>query len=177
MLPVRFQDAAGAVVQVSLNEHPSLLALLHAQSRGMEQAINEIKALEAEIEELEERASLLEKLGQQTRGTRQRTTMRRRQIDRVRQRLAAYESNYIEVPNPAGDAVSVSGTATDMGHWMWGEELPPDTPLDVLRALNHAKEQGLFEEFRIMLPKGKVKVDPMIYGVAGGACFYVAGWR
>lgn len=162
---------------VDLASHPSLLALCHAQNRSLNDARDLLRDLEIQMDDLAEREKILLSLGQSVQGVRSRKTRMITRINETKLRIRAYEANYIEVPNPAGDAVYVDGTSTDLGEWQWGDQLPSDTPTDVLRAIKHAKDLGVFEEFRIAKPRGKVKVDPMVYGVAGGACFYVGSWR
>lgn len=163
---------------IDINQHPSLLALLHAMNRGIESSIAEIDNLEREAIDLKEREKLLLSLGQSVRGVRSRMTRNHNRNSLVRQRLKAYRANNIEVPNPAGFLLNIEDTETDIP-WILGQNLPSDTPLDVLHALAHAKDKEIFTEFRIALPdrtSGSNR-DPMIYGVAGDACFYVASWR
>jgi len=162
---------------IDLNEHPSLLALMHAQQRGVESSIEEIEDISNEIDELREREQMLGDLGQSVKGIRMMIGRRNRQIRLIRERLLAYKANYIEVPDPDGRILSIEDTITHEGDWIWGDQLPNDTPIDALRALKHAKDKGIFQEFRIMLPERRRRRDPMIYGIAGDACFYVASWR
>lgn len=156
---------------IDLNEHPSLLAALHANNRAINRIDEEIRIREDEIEEFTERIVLHEELGLSTQGLKALRTRRKNHIKQLEKRREAHKKNYLEVPDMGGNPVAMD----EYRDWWPGENLGSEVPLDGLRALKHAKEQELFDEFRIYKPS-TTDTDPMIVGICGDRCFYIASW-
>lgn len=153
--------------EIDINDHPSLLAAFHANHRAIERVNDEIKLREEEVDELTERLKLHEDMGLPTQGIKSVRTRRKNQIANLKQRRKAYQKNYLEVPNMDGRTIE--------DETFWGARLDTSVPLDALRAMKHAKEQGIFSEFELCEPRQE-RTDPMIAGVAGGRRFYIASW-
>lgn len=158
---------------VTLEDHPSLLALVHAQSRMVEGLREQIKEQSVLLASLKERKELYKQIGTRTQGVANKISRTSRRKRELTAQLAAAESGYIEVPDMGGREVRTH--ESDDETW-WTETLPADVPMDVVRALAHAQEQGVFDSFRIYRPASE-GTDPMIVGIAGGATFYVGSWR
>lgn len=154
---------------IDLNQMPSLLAALHANSRAVVSTQDEITQTKLEIAELRERLTAYVDLGVPTKGVLSALTRRERRIEELECRLEAHEAHYIEVPD-------LGGVQIKMDDGRWGHRLGTDVPMDVVRALQHARDSGLFDEFRIYTPTSRRR-DPMIVGAAGDAVFYIASWR
>lgn len=159
--------------QIDLSEHPSLLALLHAQQRLITGIEDEISKINSEIESLQERQRLYESIGQRTVSIKATITRRKKQIAALQSQNNAASAGYVEVPDMGGEVLKTNEIKEPQ--W-WHETLPPDTPIDVVRALKHAQDKGLFDEFRVFKP-ARQGTDPIVVGVAGGATFYIGSWR
>lgn len=154
---------------VDLASHPSLLAMLHATNRAVVSIEAQIHEKEQQIEELREAITLREDMKMPVRGTKALLTRRFNEVEKLRRRRDAHEDNYLEVPRQNGIPVDIDGED-------WGDSLPSDLPLDVLRALKHAYDGQVFDNFQVYYPT-MPGVDPMLVGIAGDAAFYVASWR
>lgn len=159
---------------VDLSSHPSMLALLHAQDRFFKHIEAQKEQIETEIGELDERESLYLEIGQPVQGIRAKRTRRRTELENLEKQESAGRAGYLEVPNMGGEVIE--SNETESRSW-WHENLPADTPLDVVRAIAHAQKAGVFDEFQIFKPPPRSGADPIIVGVAGGAVFYVGSWR
>lgn len=155
--------------QININEHPSLLAFFHANNRAITRIDDEIQVRLDEIDELNERLELHEELGLKTQGIKSVRTRRKNQVHQLLNRKKAYQKNYLEVPDMDGFRIE------DNDDQRWGIPLGTDVPIDALRAMKHAKEQGIFDEFQLYKPT-LTDTDPMIVGVCGGRTFYIASW-
>lgn len=172
---------------VDLNQHPSLLAGLHATSRALVSIDEEIRELQQEMAEQTERAEMMEDLGMSTKGPNTAITRCQTKIDHLQKRRSAHEAFYIEFPDLGGAELDVAGT--DVTEWFASgrrytraQDLANDVPMDVLRALKHARDQGIFDQFRLYHPgmaqgRSTYQGDPVIVGQAGDAVFYIASWR
>jgi hypothetical protein len=154
---------------INLNEYPSLLAMLHARQRALRALDEEIEKTEASLVEKTEALQIKERLGMRVQGLRGAITRAEGKLERLARQRDAIEANYLEVPRLPASWLEIAGNK-------WGEALPNDVPLDVLKALEHAYESDLFDEFLIYLPEERGR-DPMIVGIAGDAYFYIASWR
>lgn len=158
--------------KIDINDHPSLLASLHANNRAINRINEEIRIRQDEVEELTERLELHQELGLETQGIKALRTRRKNHIAQLKKRKAAHQKNYLEVPDMGGRKLAMNEEG-----WSWRTvNLSTKAPLDVLRALKHAKEQEIFDEFRVYEPS-ETDTDPMIVGVVGDATFYIASWR
>lgn len=161
---------------IDLNEHPSLLASLHASDRAITEIDDEIAEIEARREELTERIELHEAIGLPAKGPKSVRTRLGHRMGGLKRRRQAHQKNYLEIPDMGGDLLKIGENPWGHRRWDPRENLSTSVPLDVLRALKHAKEQDIFDEFRLYAPFD-TGGDPVIVGVAGGATFYIASWR
>lgn len=157
---------------IDLNEHPSLLASLHASDRAIKGIDERIHEIGAEVAELQEREQLHKDLGLSVKAVRAMITRRNGEMEQLLRRRAAHEKNYLEVPDMGGRWLPLGEDAERMRF----NPIDTSVPLDVLRALKHAKDSGIFDDFRVYEP-ARTSTDPMIVGLAGGAAFYIASWR
>ncbi|MEL6614179.1 MAG: hypothetical protein AAFQ43_00500 [Bacteroidota bacterium] len=166
----------------ALQRAPSLAAALMATGRAVVGIDDAMAAIDVDVAELQERLAYHETLGLPTKGLKATITRRGNAKKGLQRRRKVHEAFYIEVPDMGGERLKMG----DHKDRRWAENLSTEVPLDVLHALAHAKEQGLFDEFRIYTPSGD-GVDPMIVGVLrrnpeaihseADACFYIASWR
>jgi len=163
---VLYQDGQA----LELNEHPSLLGLIHAGHRALNACNKDIKSLTDRLHDLEVKLELYPTIGMSVKGLKATVTRTKNRIQAIRSEMEAIKAHYVEVPMLDSRFLE--------SHEFQGASLPSDTPVDVVRALAHAKKKNLFDEFRIVLPTpSSTGRDPMIVGVAGNRHFYVASWN